>query len=412
MYLSVIITIIAGTYILSLIIERLNLSCLTDRLPAEFEGYYDAEKYKTSQQYLRETTRFELAVDGFFTLVSILFIVTGGFNLVDRIARSWGFGEIATGLVFAAVLMAASELLHIPCSIYDTFVIEERFGFNRTTAATFIADILKGWCLSVVIGAPVFSAVIWFFQKTGPDGWLYCWGVVTMVQLVLTFIAPVVIMPLFNRFVPLEPGELKTAVEDYARSQHFKMRGIFTMDGSKRSTKSNAFFTGLGRYRRIVLFDTLIRQHTTDELVAVLAHEIGHYKKKHILQSLLVSVAATGSMFYILSLFLNNPGLFAAFGMEKTSVYASLFFFGFLYAPLAMLIGVFSNLLSRKNEYAADRYAVATCGRPQAMIDALKKLSVANLANLTPHPLKVFLNYSHPPVLQRIRRIREQHNPG
>jgi len=412
MYLAVVLTIIAGTYILNLCVERLNLSYLSDRLPVEFEGYYDAEKYKTSQQYLKDTTRFELAVDGFFMLLTVVFIVTGGFNLVDRIARSWGCGEIATGLLFAGMLMAASEILHIPFSLYDTFVIEERFGFNRTTAATFIADMLKGWFLTALIGAPVFGVIIWFFQKTGEAGWLYCWGVVTLVQLVLTFIAPVVIMPLFNKFVPLDPGDLKAAIEAYARSQCFKMQGIFTMDGSKRSTKTNAFFTGLGRFRRIVLFDTLIRQHTIDELVAILAHEIGHYKKKHILQSLLVSVIATGIMFYILSLFLNNRELFEAFRMEKTSVYASLFFFGFLYAPLAMLIGVFSNMLSRKNEYAADRFAIATCGKPQAMIDALKKLSVANLSNLTPHPLKVFLSYSHPPVLERIRRIRGYDHAG
>ncbi|MCX5895293.1 MAG: M48 family metallopeptidase, partial [Proteobacteria bacterium] len=270
-----------------------------------------------------------------------------------------------------------------------------------------ILDILKGWLLTAVIGGAVFSIVLWFFDKTGTWAWLYCWAAVTGIQLFLTFIAPVVIMPLFNKFVPLEEGELKTAIESYARSRGFKMKGVFTMDASKRSTKSNAFFTGFGKFRRIVLFDTLIEKHTVDELVSVLAHEMGHYKKKHVIQSILISIITTGLMFFILSLFLHNKGLFAAFKMKETSIYASLLFFGFLYAPIEMMLSLVGNMLSRKNEYEADGYAVTTYGKPESMITALKKLSVDNLSNLTPHPLKVFLSYSHPPVLERIKAIRK-----
>jgi STE24 endopeptidase len=230
--------------------------------------------------------------------------------------------------------------------------------------------------------------------------------VVVLFQIVLLFLAPVIIFPLFNKFYPLEDGELKTAIEDYARSQHFKMRGIFKMDASKRSTKSNAFFAGFGRFRRIVLFDTLIDRHTVDELVSVLAHEMGHYKRKHILKSILISVMTTGLVFFVLSLFINNKGLFSAFKMQHTSIYASLFFFAFLYSPINLAISIFSNILSRRHEYEADAYAVSTYRKPESMISALKKLTVDNLSNLTPHPLKVFLSYRHPPVLERIRAIR------
>jgi STE24 endopeptidase len=266
-------------------------------------------------------------------------------------------------------------------------------------------DILKSWGLAAVIGGILFSAVLWFFKEAGPWAWAYCWIAVTLFQIFLLFVAPVVIMPIFNKFTSLEDGELKAAIEAYAKSQGFKLKGVFTMDGSKRSTKSNAFFTGFGRFRRIVLFDSLIEKQTTEELVSVLAHEMGHYKKKHILKSIVISILTTGLMFYILSIFINNRELFAAFQMQHTSIYASLFFFGFLYTPIDMILSVFGNILSRRHEYEADDYAITTYQKPQSMITALKKLSVDNLSNLTPHPLKVFLSYSHPPVLERIRAI-------
>lgn len=407
LYLLVILVIIGGNYLLDAIIETLNVQHVSTELPEEFIGYYDAEKYQQAQNYLKENTRFGIIADSLFTPVTVAFILFGGFNYVDQLARSCNLGSIPTGLIFSGILLFVSQLLHLPFSAYATFVIEEKYGFNRTTLKTFILDILKGWLLTAVIGGPVFSIVLWFFEKTGTWAWLYCWAAVTGIQLFLTFIAPVVIMPLFNKFVPLEEGELKTAIESYARSRGFKMKGVFTMDASKRSTKSNAFFTGFGKFRGIVLFDTLIEKHTVDELVLVLAHEMGHYKKKHIIQSILISIITTGLMFFILSLFLHNKGLFAAFKMKETSIYASLLFFGFLYTPIEMMLSLAGNMLSRKNEYAADGYAVTTYGKPESMITALKKLSVDNLSNLTPHPLKVFISYSHPPVLERIKAIRK-----
>jgi STE24 endopeptidase len=242
--------------------------------------------------------------------------------------------------------------------------------------------------------------------------WLYCWLAVSIFQVFLIFVAPVVIMPLFNKFVPLKESALRRAIEGYARSQNFMMKGVFVMDGSKRSTKSNAFFTGFGRFRRIVLFDTLIEKHTVEELVSVLAHETGHYKRRHIVKSIVISLLTTGLMFYILSLFIHNRELFSAFKMQETSIYGSLLFFGFLYTPIGMILSVFGHMLSRKHEYDADLYAVKTYGRPESMIEALKKLSVSNLSNLTPHPLKVFLSCSHPPVLDRIQAIRKIHLPA
>ncbi len=405
-YFVIILVILIGSYLLDLVVETLNVRHVKTELPEEFEGYYDEAKYKESQEYLRENTRFGIISDSILTPITIAFIVVGGFNYVDQFVRDFNLGSISTGLIFAGVLMLASQIINIPISIYETFVIEEKYGFNKTTPKTFILDLLKSWVLLALIGGLVLAAILWFFEEVGPMAWLYCWIAVTLFQIILMFIAPVVIMPIFNKFVPLEEGELKKSIEDYAGSQRFKMKGVFTMDGSKRSTKTNAFFTGFGKFRRIVLYDTLIEKHTVEELVSVLAHEMGHYKKKHIFKTIILSILTTGVMFYILSLFINNKELFAAFQMQETSIYASLFFFGFLYTPIDLVISVFGSIISRKHEYQADAYVVETYSKPESMIQALKKLSTENLSNLTPHPLKVFLSYSHPPILERIKAIR------
>ena len=407
-YFIFILAILIGNYLLDTIANLLNVRHAKVHLPREFVGCYDQEKYRKSQKYLKENTRFSIIMDSITTPALIAFILWGGFNAVDQYARSFHLGTIPTGLIFAGLLMLAFQVFHLPFSVYETFVIEERYGFNKTTARTFVLDILKGWGLAAVIGGILLGLVLWFFEKTGSRAWLYCWFSVTLFQLFLMFIAPVVILPLFNKYVPLVEGALKEAIENYARAQNFKMKGVFTMDGSKRSTKSNAFFTGFGRFRRIVLFDTLIQKHPIGELVSIVAHEMGHYKKRHIIKAMVLSFITSGVMFFILSLFINNKGLSAAFGMQKTSIYASLFFFGFLYSPIETILSIFGNMLSRKNEYEADAYAFTTYGTPEAMIGALKRLSVENLSNLTPHPLKVFLAYSHPPVLERIRAIQKQ----
>ncbi|MBN2040072.1 MAG: M48 family metallopeptidase [Spirochaetes bacterium] len=405
-YLIFILAVIIITYILELVVEILNIRNISPELPSEFRDVYDNERYGKSQLYLKDNTKTGIINKTFFTLISVIFILAGGFNYIDLTARGFGFCPVFTGLIFTGILVLLMQIIELPFSIYDTFVIEERYGFNKTTPKTFVLDLVKGLLLGAVIGGLLYACILWFFGRFETWAWLYAWIALTVFQLLLNFIAPVVIMPVFNKFIPLEDGELKQSIQDYADSQGFKMKGVFKMDGSKRSTKSNAYFTGFGKFRRIVLFDTLIEKHSVAELVSVLAHEMGHYKKKHIFKSFLISILTTGLMFFVLSLFINNPALFDAFKMDHVSIYASLLFFGFLYAPILEIISILTNYLSRKHEYEADAYSVETGNDPEAMISALKKLSVDNLSNLNPHPVMVFLKYSHPPVLKRIEHIR------
>jgi len=405
-YLLFILAVILISFILEGAVSLLNLRSLDPRLPVEFADVFDQKKYAQSQEYTRVTTWFGLLQNTIMTILTVLFILFGGFNWIDQVARSYSFDSIVTGLIFTGLLILISGAAGLPFSVYSTFVIEERFGFNKTTWTTFILDIAKSIILAILIGGPLLAFVLWFFETGGPLAWLYCWLVVVTFTIVLQFLAPVLIMPLFNKFTLLEEGELKQSITDYAEKEQFRMKGIYTMDGSKRSTKLNAFFTGFGRFRRIVFFDTLVEKLSTREIVAVLAHEMGHYKRKHIFKMMGASILQMGIMFYILSLFLNNEGLFAAFCMDHVSVYASLIFFGFLYSPISMFLGIVFNFFSRRHEYEADTYAAASTERPMDLISGLKKLSVTNLSNLTPHPLHVFLNYSHPPVLARIQAMQ------
>ena len=410
-YLIFILTVLLLDYLLNLVVSVLELRSLDPELPEEFHGCYDQEKYRKSQQYTRVTNQFTLLNNSFILVVTIFFILAGGFNHIDLLARSFGLNSIATGLLFTGILSLLLVIINLPFSIYSTFVIEEQFGFNTTTVKTFVLDMIKGVLLALCIGAPLLAAVLWFFQVTGPLAWLYCWAAVTVLILILQFLVPVLIMPLFNKFTPLEEGELKTRINDYVRRQNFTIKGIYTMDGSRRSTRLNAFFTGFGRFRRIVFYDTLVNALDTNEIVAVLAHEMGHFKHRHIIKMMAASVLQMGMLFYLLSLFLNNRQLFAAFGMEHVSIYASLIFFGFLYSPLSSLLSIIFNLFSRKHEYEADAWAVKTTRRPQDLISGLKKLCLHNLTNLTPHPFDVFMNYSHPPILERINTIRQLSQP-
>ncbi len=406
-YAIIILATIVFGYILSLITELLNLGALRDELPGEFDGVYDAGKYTKSQEYTRIRTRFGFITSTFSIVLTLVFWFIGGFNFLDQIVRSWSLHPIVTGLAYMGVLIVAKGILSLPFSIYSTFVIEERFGFNKTTAKTFVLDLLKGLLLGTLLGAPLLAGVLAFFQYTGNLAWLYCWLATRVFTLFVQFIAPTWIMPLFNKFTPLEEGELRKAIISYAQSVKFSLQNVFVMDGSKRSSKSNAFFTGFGKNKRIALFDTLIEKHTVAELVAVLAHEIGHYKKKHIIKGMIISILHMGVMFFLLSVFISHKGLFDAFYMDQISIYAGMIFFGMLYAPIDLILSIFMNIFSRTNEYEADRYASETTKDSQSMIEALKKLSVHNLSNLTPHPFYVFLNYSHPPVLERIRAMRQ-----
>lgn len=304
--------------------------------------------------------------------------------------------------------MLAYTLLKLPFSIYETFVIEEHYGFNRTTRRTFWLDKVKGMVLALALGGLLLAGVLALFQYAGLNAWLYGWAAIIIFSLALQYIAPTWIMPLFNKFTPMESGPLKEAILGYAGDVNFPLKNVYVMDGSKRSSKSNAFFTGFGRNKRIALFDTLIAQQTVAEMVAILAHEVGHYKKKHILQGILISILNMGIILFLLSVFLGSPGLYQAFYLKEESIYTGLLFFSLLYTPLELIISVITHMLSRKNEYAADLFAAKTTGSPGDLITALKKLAAANLSNLTPHPFYMWLNYSHPPLRERIEAIISQ----
>lgn len=405
-WLLFILIVIGLGYVLDLVVSSLNIKALSPDLPREFTDTFKSDEYKKSQNYTRTTSRFGLLESTFSTGLILLFLLFGGFNSLDLIARGFGYGSIITGLIYTSLFLLIVTILSLPFSVYSTFVIEEKFGFNRTTVKTFIADFIKVIILTALIGGPLLALVLWFFETSPEHAWLYCWIGVALVSLVLQLLAPVLIMPLFNKFTPLEDGPLKDKISTYAAQEKFKIQGIFTMDGSKRSTKANAFFTGFGRFRKIVFFDNLIEKLSEEELVAVLAHEMGHYKLHHIPKLIVASIIQTGLMFFLLSLFIQNEGLFAAFSMDNLSIYASLFFFGFLYTPINLLISTLFNFFSRKNEFQADQYATGSIGTSGHLINGLKKLSRANLSNLTPHPLYVFLHYSHPPVLERIQTLR------
>jgi len=390
--------------------DFLNLRMLRDELPETFRGLYDADRYRKSQEYLRYlrvNTRFEWVTSTFNILVFLVFWFGKGFPLLDQWVRSLNQGAVLTGLIYIGVLALFKSFLSLPFSIYSTFVIEQRFGFNKTTCPTFVMDLVKTLIISILLGVPLLSGILAFFEYAGADAWWYCWIAITLFMLLVQFIAPTWILPFFNKFSPIEDGKLKDSIMSYARSINFSLENIFVMDGSRRSGKSNAFFTGFGKHKRIVLFDTLIVQHSVSELVAILAHEMGHYKKKHILKAMIIGIVQTGIMLFLLSLFLSCQGLFDAFYMDRNSVYAGLIFFSVLYSPIHFFLELFMHRYSRKNEYEADQFAVETTKDRRSLSDALKKLSVHNLSNLIPHPFYVFLNYSHPPVLERLKAISE-----
>jgi len=394
-------------FTMNYVADRLNIGMLTTHLPEKFSDIYDKERYEKSQHYLKATTRFGTITSTIDLGALLGFWFLGGFGALDNYVRGTGWSSIGCGLLFIGILAACKFIISLPFSIYSTFVIEEKFGFNKTTPKLFVLDLLKSMILSMALGIPLLSAIFWFLESTGPWAWVICWGVTTVFILAVQYIVPTWIMPLFNKFTPLEDGELKNKLFAYAKTIDFPLTQIFVMDGSKRSTKSNAFFTGFGKNKRIVLFDTLINAQTPDELLAVLAHEMGHYKKKHIQRRLILGILQMGVVFYLLSLFITQQSLFTAFYVDTPSIYAGLIFFSILFSPVDLVISIVMQFFSRKDEYEADRFAALTTKKAGALTTALKKLSADNLANLTPHPFYVFLHYSHPPLVQRVAAMEK-----
>jgi STE24 endopeptidase len=405
--LYVIIGILIFSYILDRVLNFLNGLKWSDTLPAGLEGIYDPEQYKKSMAYQRENRKFGFITGSFNLVIMLLLLLLGGFALVDGWARSIAEHPILIGLIFFGILGFAMDIIGTPFTLYDTFVIEEKFGFNKTTLKTFFLDKIKGWFLGLIIGGGLLSLVIWFYQLTGKLFWIYAWILFSLFMLFITMFYSTLIVPLFNKQTPLEEGELKSGIRTFCENAGFKLDNVFVIDGSKRSTKANAYFSGLGAKKRIVLFDTLINDLDQHEIIAVLAHEIGHYKKKHTVTGMVISIVQTGITLFILSLFIGSPLLSGALGSEIPSFHLGLVAFGMLYSPISTILGLGMNMLSRKNEFQADSFA-KDHDSGEGLASALKKLSVKNLSNLTPHPVYVFFHYSHPPLLDRLNKLKEE----
>jgi STE24 endopeptidase len=402
----IIIAIIIINFIVDKILDALNAKHYNDKLPEELQDVYDETEYKKSQNYKATNYKFGILTSSFSVILTLGFLFFDGFEFVDNIARSYSENPIVIALVFFGIIMIGSDIITTPFSYYSTFVIEEKFGFNKTTKKTFVLDKIKGWLMMAIVGGGILSVIIWFYQSTGSYFWLYAWGLVAVFVLFMNMFYSKLIVPLFNKQTPLEAGSLRDKIAAYAETVGFKLDKIFVIDGSKRSTKANAYFSGFGSQKRVTLYDTLINDLEEEEIVAVLAHEVGHYKKKHIIFNLFSSILLTGFMLFILSLFISNPLLSNALGVDIPSFHIGLIAFGMLYSPFSEITGLIMNLFSRKFEYQADDYAKNTF-KAEPLITSLKKLSKNSLSNLTPHPAYVFMHYSHPTLLERIKNLRK-----
>jgi len=402
----IIISIIIINFIIDKILNTLNARHFKDALPQELQDVYDEAEYQKSQEYKATNQRFSNYTGLFSLLLTLAFFFLDGFEIVDNIARGYSSNPIIIALIFFGIIMFASDILTTPFAYYKTFVIEERFGFNKTTLKTFFLDKLKGWVMLAIIGGGILALIIYVYSITQDKFWLYAWLIVTVFTVFMNMFYSKLIVPLFNKQKPLEEGDLREKISAYAKTVGFKLNKIFVIDGSKRSTKANAYFSGFGSEKRVTLYDTLIKDLDQDEIVAVLAHEVGHYKRKHIIFNLLASILLTGLTLFILSLFISNPILSNALGVEIPSFHIGLIAFGMLYSPISEFTGLIMNHFSRKFEYQADNYAKQTF-KAEHLITSLKKLSKNSLSNLTPHPAFVFMHYSHPTLLQRIKNLKQ-----
>lgn len=400
----IIIAILIIDFAIDKIISYLNAKHFDDKIPNELADVYNEKEYFQSQAYKKENYRFSLLRSGFTMMLTLFFFIFEGFAWVDNVARSFSTDEITVALIFFGIIMIGSEILSIPFSYYHTFIIEEKYGFNKTSKRLFIVDKLKGLLLSATIGGGVLAIIIWFYQMTGDYFWAYTWLFIGVFTIFVTMFYSSLIVPLFNKQSPLEEGELKDAIFAFSKKTGFTVNNIYVIDGSKRSTKANAYFSGFGGRKRIVLYDTLINDLDTEEIVAVLAHEIGHYKKKHVLINMALSLLVTGITLYIFSLFIDNALLSKALSVDIPSFHIGLITFGILYSPISEVTGIFMNMISRKFEYQADDFAKNQYNG-SSLVSSLKKLSKNSLSNLTPHRANVFIHYSHPTLLQRVRNL-------
>jgi len=394
------------SFVIDQILDYLNAKHFNDPLPSELQDVFDEEEYKKSQRYKKERYKFGILTSAISLIATLLFFYLDGFAYVDNLSRAFSSNEIIIALVFFGIIMIASDILSTPFSYYSTFVIEEKYGFNKTTHKTFFLDKLKGWIMGAIIGGILLAAIIWFYQSAGKNFWLYAWGIITVFTVFMNLFYARLIVPLFNKQTPLDEGTLRSQIEIYASKVGFTLDKIFVIDGSKRSTKANAYFSGFGSEKRVTLYDTLIKDLNEEEIVAVLAHEIGHYKRNHIIFNLFAAIVTTGFTLWLLSLFIGNPLLSEALNVSQPSFHIGLIAFGVLYSPISGITSLLMNYLSRRFEYQADNFAKHTYA-VLPLISGLKKLSKNSLSNLTPHPLYVFAHYSHPTLLQRFRNLKK-----
>ncbi len=402
-YYLIIIIPVTG-FVIERYLDYLNSKMWSETLPEKLNGICDKESYSKSQRYEKINKQLSLWSASFNMVVILAMIILGGFALTDNLVRVFSSNMVIIALLFFGVIGWASDIINIPFSYYDNFVIEKKYGFNTMTVRTFITDHFKSWFIALIVGIPVLGLITWFYYMAGNRFWLYAWGLITAFTVFINLFYSELIVPLFNKQVPLIDGPLRTLIEEFADKTGFRLRNIYIIDGSKRSTKANAYFSGFGPKKRIVLFDTLQKELSDEEIVAVLAHEIGHYKKKHVLQTIALSVSMTGLMLFLFSLVVNSPLLSEALGSEKPSFHLGLIVFGILYSPLSLIIGLTVNYYSRRNEFEADNF-VKENYKPEILASALKKLSVKNLSNMIPHPVYVFFHYSHPPLLKRLEKL-------
>ena len=402
----ILISILIISFIVDKVLDALNAKHYKDPIPPELSDVYEEKDYLKSQNYKKANDRFSSIASSISLVVTLFFFYLDGFAFVDEWARTFSDNTIIIALIFFGSIMFASDLLSTPFSYYHTFIIEEKFGFNKTTLKTFLVDKIKGWLMSAILGGLLLSIIIWFYESVGSNFWLYAWGIIAVFVFFINMFYARLIVPLFNKQTPLCDGSLKTKIQDYAQKVGFKLDKIVVIDGSKRSTKANAYFSGFGSEKRVTLFDTLIKDLEEEEIVAVLAHEVGHYKRKHILFNLIINILVMGFTFWLLSLFIGNPILSEALNVALPSFHIGLIAFGILYTPISELTGLLMNFISRIFEYQADNYAKETFDA-SPLISGLKKLNKNSLSNLTPHPAYVFVYYSHPTLLQRYHNMKK-----
>lgn len=395
-------------FVLERVLESLNSKHMSPVLPDSLKGIYEEKEYSRFQSYKRENGRLDSWSSGVGFVVMIVFLVAGGFGWYNSWVVSLTDSVVWQTILFVMGLSVVSSVLDIPFDYYATFRIEEKYGFNKTTRRVYWLDTVKELFLSLVLGGVLLALVVWFYTWAGTYFWLYAWGAVTLFSVFMAMFYSQLIVPLFNKQTPLQEGSLRDKIQAFAGKVGFKLDNIYVIDGSKRSTKANAYFTGLGPKKRVVLYDTLIDELTEEEIVAVLAHEVGHYKKRHTLRSMVVSVIQMGVLFWLFSLCVNNVALSEALGGDRVYFQLGLIAFAILYSPVNLILGIGMNVWSRSNEYEADAFA-ARYYEGDYLVSGLKKISVKSLSNLTPHPLYEYVYYSHPSLLKRIDAIKRIH---